>query len=365
METIKVPVIRVLQNEWSLYIGVMNADDLFHIAEADRIRLESLKFPKYAGFQRSLVSERVNEIRNYLDTPFSTFPNSIIVSLDSEYILNWEDIDNISNVSSLILQKDKGVLTIIDGQHRAAALDEAPSKFQVIVTFFIDLVMIQSAQIFAKINSTQKAVNPSIAFQLFGYAEDRSPQKAAHDIAYKLNTSEGSPFYKKLRMLGTKDDWAIGTLSQSTFSKNLMRLYTKDPTRDEYRLLRKESLEEYLNYPLRMNFIKGEDEIILSIVWRFFYHVAKTWETQWNDESGRSILTKTTGYTSFLEVLRTWLLSSRGVEAYKDEGVKESLEKIKRKYEEPQNAFIRENYPAGHQGVVKLRNALLKDLDLD
>ncbi len=364
MDTIQIPVIEVRQNIGELYVGAMKAHDLYAIAKVDRIRLESMKIPKYAGFQRPLVQDRISAIRDYLDTPRCTFPNAIILSLDSEYIENWEDVQGGSNVSTLNVRREEGAAKIIDGQHRSAALDASQQGFEVIVSIFVDLEMGRSAEIFSKINSTQKAVNPSIAFQLFGYAEDRSPQRTAHEIAEIFNTTEGSPFYKRLRMLGTKDNWSMGgTLSQSTFCKELMRLYTRDPTRDENRLLRKEKLDTYSDYPFRDWFIESNDQKILETVWRFFVRIANTWPEQWWDKGGESNLTKTTGYAAFIQILRIWLLNgSQANQVLEDNGVEELFKRIKEKYESPQHRFVSKNYRAGNEGVVNLRDALVKDL---
>lgn len=362
MATVEVSVIKARQNVGDLYVGVMQAPDLHAMAETDRIRLESLEIPKYAGFQRALVLTRVAEIRDYLNTPQSTFPNAIIVSLDSEYIESWDDTDTDSGASTLKIRREPGALTIVDGQHRAAALDVVSEKFHVIVSFFVDLEMRRCAEIFAKINSTQKAVNPSIAFQLFGYAEGRSPQRTAHDIAQTLNTTAGSPFYRSLRMLGTKDGWTKGTLSQSAFANGLMTLYTRNRLQDENALLRKERLEKYTGYPLRSFFVEGNDRRILQIVWKFFFRVAETWPEQWRDADEISILPKTTGYAAFIQVLKIWLLGERANEVLQDKGVSEALGQIRDRYNEQDRKFIRANYPAGNQGVQKLRNSLIEDL---
>jgi len=364
MPNIQISVVKVRQNIGDLFVGVMKARDLFAIAEADRIRLETLKIPQYAGYQRALVEERVNSIRDYLNTPRSTFPNAIILSLDSDYIDSWNDVGNGSDLSTLEIKRERGAVKIIDGQHRAAALDAIQDEFQVIVSFFVDLRTIQCAEIFAKINTTQKAVNPSIAFQLFGYLEERSPQRTAHEIAETLNTTNGSPFYKQLKMLGTKDSWSEGYLSQSTFCKELMSLYTRDPVRDENRLLRKETLEDYPGYPLRPCFKAGQDQKILETIWRFFLHVAQTWPDQWSDSTGRSILTKTTGYIAFLRVLKHWLLIPSAEDVREDRGVREAFNRIRDHYVSSDKIFIRDNYPSGNQGVIRLRDALIHDLHL-
>ena len=75
--------------------------------------------------------------------------------------------------------------------------------------------MVKAAEVFTKINSTQKPVNPSIAFQLFGYSKHRSPQRTAHEIAQTLHVTPGSPFHEQLRMLGTTDGYREGTTSEA------------------------------------------------------------------------------------------------------------------------------------------------------
>jgi DGQHR domain-containing protein len=362
--TIQIPVLSIKQNNWQIYVGSINAMDLFETSKSDKLRLENIRIPKYAGYQRPLVKERVEEIKDYLNTQISTFPNSIIVSLDSEYIKNWTEIQENKNVGFIEIEKEPGVFTIIDGQHRAAALDAASENFKVILSIFIDLEIIKAAEIFAKINSTQKAVNPSIAFELFGYSDRRSPQRTAHDIAKVLNETIGSPFYKKLRMLGTKDDWAKGNLSQSTFAKALFKLFTKNHVEDENALIRGEKLVDYPNYPLRKYFIAEEDNEILSIVWKFFFHVANTWPEQWSDSNVLSILKKTTGYISFIEILKIWLIKDP-TQVLNDEILIKTLDSIKDKYSSDEFCFIKDTYPAGSQGVIKLRDQLLVDLNLE
>jgi DGQHR domain-containing protein len=357
--TVVVDVLPVRQKATTFYVGVMKALDLNAMAEADRLRLENLKLAKYAGFQRALVESRVDEIRDYLATPKATFPNAIIVSLDSRFIDEWDDV-NAQTLTQLKIKREAAALTIIDGQHRVAAFNNVDTTFTVSVTIFIDLDIIRCAEIFAKINSTQKAVNPSIAFQLFGYSENRSPQKTAHQIAEVLTTKEGSPFYRMLRMLGTKDDFANGSLSQATFAKELMTLYSRSPRTDENALLRDETLDVYDGYPLRSFFANAHDAEILTIIWRFFAAIAKTWPTDWQGDNG-SILPKTTGYAAFIRVLREWLRRHGPASITKGAALTDALAGIGPQFN---GTFTRLNYPAGNQGVTLLRDALLSALEL-
>jgi hypothetical protein len=132
-----------------------------------------------------------------------------------------------------------------------------------------------------------------------------------------------------------------------------MRLYSRNPREDENRLLRGDGLQDYSNYPLRQSFIHGDDDTILTTVWKFFLRVAETWPDQWSEENQQSVLVKTTGYAALVEVLRRWLNSPRSAQVLRDDGVRESLFQIRDYYARRENRFARTNYAAGNQGVIK------------
>jgi hypothetical protein len=183
---------------------------------------------------------------------------------------------------------------------------------------------------------------------------------AYHDIAEALNNSSGSPFFHKLRMLGTQDDWTTGGLSQATFCKHLMTLYSKDPQTDESKMLLGKSLTDYTDLPLRAAYLRSQFKHILETVWKFFYEIAQAWPEQWNDPTNKSILPKTTGYHAFIQILKAWLVANKGNLSV--EKLRTALTSVKTKYKSPKFRFIRENYPAGNQGVVTLRDSLKGDL---
>lgn len=62
------------------------------------------------GIQRELKNDKVIQIKKYLTTVFATFPNSIIVNVSSNNIVNKTD-------SVLTLKVNDDTFTIIDGQH--------------------------------------------------------------------------------------------------------------------------------------------------------------------------------------------------------------------------------------------------------
>ena len=361
---INIPVIEITQNKMVMYIGAANARDVNRLAYNDTIRLENIRIPKYAGLNRPLDLRRIKEIEDFLSTPIGRFPNSIIVSIDSEKIKSWKKLEDGSRMSILSIEDSNDVLTVIDGQHRVAALKSAAEDFQVVLTIFIDLNIVEMAEIFARINSTQRTVNPSIAYQLFGYFENRSPKKTAHDIAMLMNTKDASPFFKKLKMMGTRDGYTIGNLSQATFSKYLITLYSGDATKDEYAILKNKKLEDDYKFPLRKYFISDQDNVIISIYWGFFHHVSRTWPKQWDNSNTISILGKTTGYIAFVAVLNEWLRKHESVDLLDDKQLIGLFDNIKSKYDAPENKFISDNYRAGSEGVRKLRDSLFSDFEL-
>src|SRR5205809_263573 len=101
--TIPLTALKAHQHIGDLYVAVMKARDLYEVAKADRLRLEDLKVQKYVGFQRALAADRVASIRDYLQTPRATFPNAIIVSIDSDSIEAWEDVEGQEGVSRLMI----------------------------------------------------------------------------------------------------------------------------------------------------------------------------------------------------------------------------------------------------------------------
>jgi DGQHR domain-containing protein len=374
---------KVKQPIGEFYAISMNAEDLVGMWRADELRLRQLKLQQYGGYQRAIKDERVDEIRDYLSTPRSTFPTSITVSVDSEFLeflepkadeklekafagIEWMSADGPvkdmpkkfrSSYPNLLarIKKNPDAFKIIDGQHRADALDAAPPGFQVLVGMYIDLDIAQSAEIFRRINSTQRQVNPSIAFQLFGYAVERSPQKTAHKIATALNKSPGSPFASMLKLIGTKDELG-GILAQSTFSKHLMELYSDNPVADEHSLLRKEPLRED-GSPLRQLFIAKNDAEIMQIVWKFFAQVKFLWKDEWASKERSTILTRTTGYAGFIRALKDYLKTLPVEDRTLDAGIPD-LTPIKELFLEEKTRFISDNYPSGAKGQSMLHKAL-------
>jgi hypothetical protein len=66
-----------------------------------------------------------------------------------------------------------------------------------------------------------------------------------------------------------------------------------------------------------------------------------------------------------MAVLRKWLLGASSAQVLKEKGVRETLGRIREHYVGAEGRFVRENYPAGNQGVQLLRNRLIEHLKLE
>jgi len=141
----------------TMYIGVMNSDDLETITFADVRRLElgidNRDIENYIGIQRQLDPKREKEIGKYVNLVDATFPNSIILSISSDNA-QYNDKTN----SMKILFKDN-IAKVLDGQHRIAGLrhyHKQGDTFQIVVTIYIDMELEDQAIVFATIKKKKK-----------------------------------------------------------------------------------------------------------------------------------------------------------------------------------------------------------------
>lgn len=157
MSGITLKVLKVSQPIGFMYITKIAGNVLCELARADIRKL--YKNEDYIGIQRELDPERVKNIKKYIATSDASFPNSIILNLASEHIIEeGEDY--------IVIEKNDKVFSIIDGQHRLSGFENNKVFFEVIVTIFIDLDDEKQAVLFKTINSEQKKVNPSFKYDL-------------------------------------------------------------------------------------------------------------------------------------------------------------------------------------------------------
>jgi DGQHR domain-containing protein len=269
----------------------------------------------------------------------------------------------------LEIRRDQRVAKVLDGQHRIEGLNHLDPKnapFELPVTIFVDADIEQQALIFATINKTQTKVNKSLVYDLFELAKNRSPEKTCHNIAIVLNHKEDSPFYNKIRILGTADDAARETLTQATFVEALLKYISKNPMKDRDFLKRNlgKRLPDIDSSEKRQLFLfdwfrNEEDAKIAKLVLNYFSAVQKRWPKAWAMHMDYGlVLNRTTGYIALMKFFRDVCLEFK-IEPNipSSEQFYGVFQKVKLKDEE----FTKERFLPGTTGQQALYRQLLAD----
>ncbi|GKY90042.1 MULTISPECIES: DNA phosphorothioation-associated DGQHR protein 1 [Roseobacteraceae] len=346
-----VPALRVDQRLGSFYVAVLPAEMLLRVCASDRMSA-SLN-PDGVGYslegtQRVIQDKRLSEIASYINRVDSAFPNSIIVAANYDRETGFDQTENediaeeegeeSKDVSSawtvqvsddgchkLTIPSDAKLAAVIDGQHRlfsfAKANPEALRSMNLICSIFIDLPKALQAQIFATINSTQKRVDRSLTFELFGYnvsdepEEYWTPDKLAVFFARKLATDTDSPLRGRIMVAPKRDSrlekiaaeatWRIST---AVAVDGIMRLYSSNPKRDAN--LMREGDAHTRNVllqgpkdksPLRSAYIEGNDAVIFKMVLNYLKAADRVF---WEDANEGSYIFRTVGVQAIFDILR-------------------------------------------------------------
>jgi DNA phosphorothioation-associated DGQHR protein 1 len=220
-------------------------------------------------------------------------------TIEHDDAVRWSITEEDGHEYRLHIPTSRKIAAIIDGQHRLFGFKySAPARLemQLICSVFLDLPKPFQAQLFATINSTQKPVDKSLTYELFGYniAEESesywSPDKLAVFLARKLNMETDSPLNNRIivapeadfaleNQLGA-DSWRI---SMATVVEGILRLISSNPKRDTNVLLTPKPNERDVlskaapndRSVLRAAYIDGNDRLIYLIV-RNFLEAAKS-----------------------------------------------------------------------------------------
>ena len=332
-----VPALRVDQPMGVFYVAIFSARLLMQVCFSDRLRIKGQSEDSYQleGNQRELDEKRLRTIAEYVSREDSAFPNTIILAPNSRYEDGhieeengrWTVSADTAGVGHLIyIPSLKRQVAVIDGQHRLRSFDFAdPARLDMplVCSVFFDLNKPFQAQLFATINSTQKPVDRSLTFELFGYniseeAEDSwSPDKLAVFLTRKLNTENGSPLRGRIA-IAPEGDLVLGEdtyngswhVSMATVVDGIVRLFSSNPKQDANELLKElppkkrpalEVVRSRDRSPLRQLYIDGNDKVLYSIVSNY---LAACKETFWSKAPTGSFIVKTVGLQAQLDVLR-------------------------------------------------------------
>lgn len=348
----------------TFYVGIMNCKDLARLSYTDVRRIgiegERREVETYLGIERPLSRKRVAELKDYVTTVDATFPSSIIVAVQAT------DTQYDRETSLLSLREGADIAKILDGQHRIAGLEDYTGEtFQLIVTIFVDMDIEDQAMVFATINLEQTKVNKSLAYDLFAYAKQRSPQKTCHNIVRLLDNKEGSPFKGKIKILGTAGDPGE-TLSQALFIDALLPMISPNPRRDRDLLKRGKkppaaTPAEEQSLIFRNMFLSERDADIARVLWNYFGAVEDKWGEYWRLVRKGYVLNRTTGFrgiTLFLPYAYLSIARPGGVPS------REQFGQVFARVSLHGRDITPDNFPPGTSGQTRLRDQLLSQTGL-
>jgi len=320
---IDLPCVAVSQPLGTFYVASIDSHMLCDITKADvRRMVEERPFETYLGIQRPLNANRVREIGQYVNTLDACFPTSVILAIDgrcAEYFPDTKSL-RLSNFLEPERFEEKilyiQIARVLDGQHRIEGLREfSGENFEVNVVIFVDIDIEDQAYLFSTVNLNQTKVNRSLVYDLFELAKTRSPQKTCHNIAVALDQNERSPFFHRIKRLGSATKGrTTETITQATFVTSLMQYISNNVLRDRDQFLRgtkppRADEEAAKVYIFRNMFLDERDLEIADVIWNYFDAVRARWPIAWAAENAGYVLGRTNGFRALMRLLRPLYLS--------------------------------------------------------
>lgn len=347
MKTIQ--VLKVEQPIGIFYMSVMKAEDIYDIANIRARRLFD------DAVQRDPSRDRISEISDYCSDEDATFPTPIIISV-------YPHANVVVDNNQLTYDEEEIIGEVIDGQHRLKGImkSDYASRFEMPVIFMLGLNNEEKAYVFSIINSKQTKVNSSLIFDLFGMSVTRSPQKTVHELARSMNSNEKSPFYQRLKMLGTKESHQTeAILSQGTFANSIIKLISRNPVEDSRLLKRGYVLEEDKSLPFRTYFIKERDDMMLKILLNCFNALKRVFYEEWENPR-TNILWKTTGFGAVVYALVSLLQLGIENRNLTERYFSHCFEAFKERLQNENKQLVSEQFGSGEQSQKRLADIIVE-----
>jgi len=376
------PAIQVQQPMGPFYVTVLPAELLLDTCFSDKLRATRANGDAYelSGNQRAIDTDRLNAIGSYISRGDAAFPNSLILAanyrnedgfIEEDAELRWS-IKDTNGTTLITIPSPKQLASIVDGQHRLFGFTRASAArldMSLVCSVYFDLPRPFQAQLFATINSTQKRVDRSLTYELFGYnivEEDApywSPDKLAVFMARKLNMQVDSPINGRITISPENEfipdnrDAEGWHVSMAAIVDGFIRLISSNPIKDSNALFdRKRKVRSELRdlrkdgSPLRELYLDNNDDLIFTIVRNYLGACRILF---WQNPRPDSFITRTVGIQALLDVLR--LLAPKILES-RDASVDFMRSQL-------QNAsgldFTLDRFNASGSGRIEIKRAIL------
>jgi DGQHR domain-containing protein len=371
---LSIPVTKVVQPVGTFFTGSVDAYALLEICRFDFRRIaDAGGHREFLGFQRKLDLKRVRAIERYIKTIDAVFPTAIVISVDERCasiaadangnsVLNLQAYQDSETADFKIEYED--IASIIDGQHRMKAFEEVKGlDFQVNAAVFVGVDDATKADIFSTVNLAQTKVNKSLVYDLFSLQKSRSSEKTCHEIVVALDEMEESPFFERIKRLGSATDGRFGeTLSQATVVKGLLPYITEDALADRdigkrFGFWDPSGPEEAKKRIFRPFFERQQDEKILAIVLNYFSTIRDKWPSAWSNTGAGNIINRTNGFNGFMRFLRPAYLNFTSEPAVVS---KKQFASLFDRIRLVEGDFNPENFLPGTSGSTKLYRTLME-----
>ena len=314
--SIEFPCIKVTQPLGDFFVASIPYQQLIQITYNDvRCLSGEREIDTYLGIQREVEKQRVVELRKYVGTVDACFPTAVILAIPEE-CAEFDKSRSVLKISSFHDANGKAIVDrtaiakVLDGQHRIEGLKGlSGGTFEMNVSIFIDMDIASQAYLFSVVNLAQTKVKKSLVYDLFEYARARSPQKCAHNIAVALDSLETSPFYQRIKRLGSATLGRRGeTLTQSTFVEAIIEHISRDAVVDRDIYMRgrqptKASEQDKFDLIFRELFLDEEDMVIADILLAYFSAVRNRWPIAWSNPAQGFMLARSGGFRGLSRLL--------------------------------------------------------------
>jgi len=286
----------VTQPIGDFYVVSMPCQVLASLAHND-IRRMSKDIDDYMGLQRRLNEVRVAQLREYVARMDAVFPTAIIIHVQEDFVR----IDAESKTLQIV--QLQGVAQVLDGQHRLAGLASFKERFDLNVVIFVGLDLEDQANIFATINIEQTKVNKSLVYDLYAFAQSKSPQRTAHRVVVKLDRDTDSALQGRIKRLGFAEGDSARTVTQAVLVEGMLKHMSENPGLDRDILKRGGRASDLPQYPglkLRPLWLDDNpDDKIHMVMREYFKAVAARWPEAWAGLQG-FMLCRTNGIRALL-----------------------------------------------------------------
>jgi DGQHR domain-containing protein len=176
MDPIQIAVLKVDQPIGEFYIGSLDARQLISISYTEIRKFVEGRQEDLAGIQRERSPKRINELAQYVNFDYATFPTSVVLAVD-ERSVSVSPVDNCGGLYLMEISEFEGddetpsipldqSAFIIDGQHRLAGLEHLNDgkTFEINVSIFVGADLADKAEIFSRNISFKPSMMQMIRF---------------------------------------------------------------------------------------------------------------------------------------------------------------------------------------------------------